>query len=142
MKALRKKLKHIATSQSTSQDDNCRLFYDGSIRTRTLTLGGGEGWLLVGAKITGAGPMFGHFFRENEERYLAVRDLRQALELRDQMLIEVTQERTVRTMRKMVRREVLKEGRRKRKRVPINVIKEDAKRDVRNEVRTSTTTFL
>lgn len=136
MQTLRKSLKYIGNSQSPSQPDKCRLFYDGTIRTRSLIPGGGEGWFLLAAKIPGAGPMFTNFFNGNEERYLKMRDLRQALELRDQMLIEATQEQTLRTMRKMVRKEFTEKQRKAARSAPrlnVTAIKREEPKEEKTE---------
>ena len=146
---LREQLRHLANSQSsTYTPDKCRLFYDGSIRTRTVTESGGEGWLLMAAKVPGAGPMFGHFFSGNDARFLSARDLRQALELRDRMLIDATQERTLRTMRKIVRKEVYEKARKAGqsvRRVNVRTVsKEETKREdsKESELKTETSPVL
>lgn len=139
MTTLREQLRYLGSIQSPSQTDRCRLFYDGSVRTRSLTLGEGEGWMVMAAKIIGAGPMFSHFFVNNDEKYLNTRDLRQALELRDQMLIEATQERTLRTMKQTVRKEyaqkVRKEARRANRLNVTAISQEEPKQEEREETR-------
>ncbi|GAF69662.1 unnamed protein product [marine sediment metagenome] len=94
--------------------------------------------------------MFVHFFVNNQEQYLNTRDLRQALELRDQMLIEATQDRTLRTMRETVRKEHAKKLRKAAKKAPrtnvTTVIQEEPEREEieekREEDRTPTILFF
>lgn len=146
MKNLRQTLKYIGSMQSPSESDSCRLFYDGSIRTRTPTPSGAEGWLLIAGKIHGAGPMFAHFFVVNPGQYLKVRDLRQALELRDQMLIEATQDRTLRAMKATVRKEYIQEVRKRNRRSKPSDItcipQEEPEEQQPTEVRTPSTVFF
>lgn len=139
MQSLREKLRYISSSQG-AEVDGCRIFADGKIQVRTPTVDGGEGWMMIAKHISGAGPMFGHFFESAPRRFLKVRDLRQALEIRDQMLVEATQDRTIRTMKKSVRKDVLKKMRTKSKRVIPEIIV--GKEDKTEESRTPTTLFL
>lgn len=94
--------------------------------------------MMLAGHIPGAGPMFGHFFESAPGRFLKVRDLRQALEIRDQMMVEAVQDRAIRTMKTSVRKEILKKMRGKTKRIaPDLVQKEKEEKD-----RTPTTLFL
>lgn len=140
MKAVRQKLRYISGSQG-AEVDGCRIFADGKIQIRTPTAQGGEGWMMVAAHIPGAAPMFGYFFDSAPGRFLKVRDLRQALEIRDQIIIEVTQEKTLRTMKKSVRKDLLKKMRTKSKRQPPTLVPKEEEKEV-EENRAPTTLFL
>ncbi len=137
MRSLRDRLKYVANTQGIV-NDGCRLFSDGKILIRTPTENGGEGWMEIASRISGASVMFGHFFDRSDEAFLKVGDLRAAIEMRDLVMVEVTQERTLKTMKSMVRKEVLKKARTKAVRIlPIKSKEKKEKKD-----RKPTTVFL
>ena len=74
-------------------DNGVRIFYDGSIRTLTITGSGRQGWYIVATGIPGAAQIIGRYFpgKLSEERFLNMPDLRRAVKLRDKILVQVTE---------------------------------------------------
>ena len=109
MKAIHSKLQYLATCQQ-SVDDGTRLYHDGIIRVSTVAEGGGIGFALIAQRVPGAAKLIGHYF-EGDESFLKMESLREAIELRDEILTQCIQERTHRSLRAQIEREVKKKNR-------------------------------
>jgi len=76
-------------------EEGVRLFYDGSIRTKTINGAGRIGWYVVAASVPGASPLIGRYFEVGpaEDRFLKVKNLRDALALRDKIITITVEDR-------------------------------------------------
>lgn len=86
-----------------SMDENYRIHSNGSVSEQVLTARGQTGWRLIAKPIHGVGPKLAAYF---EDGYLAVDDLRRALDIRDAILTATVEEKTVRSMEKVVRKQI------------------------------------
>lgn len=111
MKAIHSKLRHLATCQQ-AVDDGTRLYDNGIIRVSTVAKRGGIGFALIAQRVPGAAKLIGHYF-EGDEKFLKIESLREAIELRDEILTQCIQQRTHRSLRAQVEREVKKNNRTK-----------------------------
>jgi len=116
MKAIHQQLRFLANCQA-SIEDGTRIYHDGIIRVSTVRERGGIGFTLVAKRIPNAAKLIGHHF-EGDEKFLKVEGLREALELRDEILTQCVQEKTHKTMRAHIEREVRKQKRAKLVRIP------------------------
>lgn len=113
MTTFKKELQRLSDSQHTIEDGT-RIHSDGSIRTETVTLSGDSGWRIVAKPIPGLSPKISEFF---EDGFLVVEDVRLAIDLRDQFLMAIIEEKTIRSMEQVIRKRMAKE-RRDEKKVP------------------------
>lgn len=107
MTTFKKELQRLSDSQHTIEDGT-RIHSDGSIRTETVTLSGDAGWRVVAKPIPGVSPKISKFF---EEGFLVVEDIRLAIDLRDQFLMAIVEEKTIRSMEQVIRNRMAKEKR-------------------------------
>lgn len=115
MKAIHSKLHHLATCQQ-AVDDGTRLYHDGIIRVSTVSTRGGIGFALIAQRVPGAAKLIGHYF-EGDEKFLKMESLREAIELRDEILTQCIQQRTHRSLRAQIEREVKNKNRTKTVRI-------------------------
>jgi len=89
LKELNKEQKKVA--------DGYRLFHDGSLKIKTLTDSGDVGWCVIAKLIPAASPSIRSYFTQHDDGiYLRTQGLREALEVRDLILIQMTESRVTR----------------------------------------------
>ena len=94
--AIHAELKELASAEPA--EDSCRLFFDGSIKTVTLTESGEMGWYVLARPVSGASKSFRRYFVQRTEGiYLRVSGPREAIALRDGMIITSVEARVRRT---------------------------------------------
>jgi len=74
--------------------DGYRLFYDGTIKIQSLTEMGNIGWYILARSIPGATTAFKRYFSHTPEGiFLKTEDMREAIAIRDLMMISCVEAR-------------------------------------------------
>lgn len=87
---LHQKLEALGAGQDRIPD-GYRLYYDGSVKTATITESFETGWCVQAGPIPGAAALIQSCF--SEDKYLKVDDLRSAIALRDRIIAFVHEHR-------------------------------------------------
>lgn len=90
---LHTELRELQSSQRNIKD-GYRLFYDGSIKTATVTDNLETGWYVLARPVPGASIAFRSYFPGTPHGlFLKVEDMREAISIRDKMIETVVESR-------------------------------------------------
>jgi hypothetical protein len=80
-------------------EDGTRIFWDGSVKIKTLTPKGDMGWYVLARPVQGAKLSFRRYFNANPDgNYLRVPGMREAITIRDEMLTAMVESRVQRQL--------------------------------------------